>query len=51
VMHSCDKPKCINPDHLSVGTYANNTQDALTKGRMRFLSGEAWQAAHRTGEQ
>lgn len=33
VMHSCDNPRCIEPSHLSLGTYAANTADMLAKGR------------------
>ena len=34
VMHACDNPSCINPDHLSVGTPADNVLDAINKGRV-----------------
>lgn len=33
VMHTCDNPPCVNPKHLKQGTYKENTQDCLEKGR------------------
>lgn len=32
VMHKCDNPPCINPDHLQLGTVAENNADKLAKG-------------------
>lgn len=33
VMHACDTPKCVRPDHLSVGTQGDNMRDARAKNR------------------
>lgn len=33
IMHTCDNPPCCNPAHLRQSTYADNTRDAISKGR------------------
>lgn len=33
VMHLCDRPECVNPDHLVIGTQRANVADRELKGR------------------
>jgi hypothetical protein len=36
VCHRCDNKRCINPDHLFLGTQKDNIADCIKKGRMKF---------------
>ena len=33
VLHTCDNPKCVNTDHLFLGTVSDNNKDRMLKGR------------------
>lgn len=53
VLHKCDRPQCVNPTHLFLGTQIDNMQDAARKGRIRVpgLRGDAHPNAQLTTDQ
>lgn len=40
VLHRCDCPPCVNPDHLFLGDHLANVADKVAKGRQRGARGE-----------
>lgn len=40
VLHKCDVPRCVNPDHLFIGTDLDNAIDKIKKGRAADTKGE-----------
>lgn len=51
VCHHCDNPPCVRPDHLFLGTQADNNRDKMIKGRHRAAHSETHHSAKLTNTQ
>lgn len=47
VLHRCDNPSCVNPDHLFIGTAKDNMHDMVAKRRHHLQNGVPEDATRR----
>ena len=50
VLHRCDNTKCVNPEHLFLGTHDDNMKDKAKKGRAPGFKGESHPLSRFTSE-
>jgi hypothetical protein len=51
ILHHCDNPGCVRPEHLRAGTHTENMQDKMARGRANHLRGDQNPNARLTSKQ
>ena len=51
VLHSCDNPRCVNPEHLTVGTNTQNQREAYARKRRYAYKGSTHANSKLTDDQ
>jgi len=51
VLHKCDNPACVRPNHLFLGTHGHNMKDMATKNRRKGPLGQSHPDAKLTDDQ